>query len=679
MRRTTSIAGEPLNGAAAVVTLALSAGLLLSPGPAAACEGWQLVNPRPAGEDLRAAVWAGDRYVAVGARGTAVESLDGSAWVPVPSGVEGDLNGVTWSNGRVIAVGAGGLVLLGDNGRWRQRSTGVAADLLGVAAGPNGLVAVGDAGTVVMSPDDGLTWTAATSGTDATLRAVTWADTLWVAVGDRGLVLSSPDGLEWTVEELVTWWDDLLSVTSHDQRLVVVGYRGIWTATVENETVDRLESVYGGWRMAVAWCGERFVVGGEWGDHLSSRDGLSWEQDLNPREHATLTSLACGPHGLVGVGPGGTTVSSPDGLRLRLESGSTERDLIDAAWNGSSLVALGGSWLYPTYFEVSAVLASRDGTNWVAAASLEPVTGDFWPFWAQLTAVVAQGDRFLTVGSCGYAGDWKGWSPFACVATSSDGAEWEFEPLGSLDYPQAASLDGGRVLVVGYGTLWSSPDGASWTATELPDDAYPRGVASDGERIVIVGEGGSILTSPDGVGWTRVEVGVVSPLNEVTWGATGFVAVGDRGVALWSPNGVAWARAETGTDADLREVIATADGYLAAGDDGLALSSRDGRTWRQEPTPTSSTILGLVDTGEAVVAVGRYGLVERRPCRPDPQHLLRASRGSRPRWRPACRPASSTCRWGPRRHGRGASAMAGPAVRSSRSTSTPTAGRSRSP
>lgn len=625
MRRTTSIAGEPPNAAAAVVTLALSAVLLLAPVSADGCEDWQLVNPRPVGEDLRAAVWAGDRYVAVGARGTLLESLDGSAWAPVPSGVEGDLNGVTWSNGRVVAVGAGGLALLGDNGRWRPRSTGVTADLLAVAAGPNGLVAVGERGTVLVSPDDGLSWTVASSGTDAALRGVTWADSLWVAVGDRRSVLTSPDGVGWTVVDSVTCCDDRLGVAAHGQRVVAVGYGGIWTGTVTDGALLRVRYDFSRAGSAVTWCGERFVVGGEWGDHLSSLDGLSWEEDLNPREHAAIGSLACGPHGLVGVGPGGTTVSSRDGRRLRLESGVTELDLQDVAWDGVSLVALGGYWMSDWDHLADTVLESRDGTSWQVATRfygwVPTVLGGTWLSWGRMNAVVGEGERFLAVGDCGYYGDWKS-SPYPCFAIRTAGVDWRFERLPAVwDSPQAAVWDGQRFLVAGYGTLWSSPDGVSWTATDLQEDAYARGVASDGQRIVVVGERGSILTSPDGVGWTRVEVGVEGDLNEVTWGATGFVAVGDHGVALWSPNGVAWARTETGTDLDLQDVIVTTEGYLAAGDDGLALASRDGRTWQLEATPTSSTIFGLTQTDTAAVAVGRNGLVERRSCRPDPEQL----------------------------------------------------------
>jgi photosystem II stability/assembly factor-like uncharacterized protein len=60
---------------------------------------------------LHAVAWAGDRFVAVGANGTLVESEDGADWTAIDSGTVNSLYGVAFAGGRLLALGNGGTIL----------------------------------------------------------------------------------------------------------------------------------------------------------------------------------------------------------------------------------------------------------------------------------------------------------------------------------------------------------------------------------------------------------------------------------------------------------------------------------------------------------------------------------------------------------------------------------------
>jgi CBS domain-containing protein len=74
---------------------------------------------RPSGteKDLKAVAFGGNRFVAVGAAGTVVSSLDGVAWAPAASGTDQDLGAVAFGNGRFVAVSRDGAVLTSTDGQ----------------------------------------------------------------------------------------------------------------------------------------------------------------------------------------------------------------------------------------------------------------------------------------------------------------------------------------------------------------------------------------------------------------------------------------------------------------------------------------------------------------------------------------------------------------------------------
>ena len=76
---------------------------------------WQTAANSSTSGDLRAIVWSGERFVAVGEDGSIVYSNDGDTWHAVASlPTSNHLNDVAWSGKRFVAVGSNGTILVAE-------------------------------------------------------------------------------------------------------------------------------------------------------------------------------------------------------------------------------------------------------------------------------------------------------------------------------------------------------------------------------------------------------------------------------------------------------------------------------------------------------------------------------------------------------------------------------------
>ncbi|MFM7751143.1 MAG: PKD domain-containing protein, partial [Opitutaceae bacterium] len=126
-------------------------------------------------------------------------SGDGYAWTPFLTGAldSANLNTAIFAADRWIALGTGGTIVTSTDGvNWPRTASGITTSINGVASGGGLIVAVASGGKIVTS-SDGLTWTERTSGITTDLRAVTHAGGSFVAVGLGGVILTSSNGTTW--------------------------------------------------------------------------------------------------------------------------------------------------------------------------------------------------------------------------------------------------------------------------------------------------------------------------------------------------------------------------------------------------------------------------------------------------------------------------------------------------
>lgn len=282
---------------------------------------WTVGTPLGTGT-LNGAVYgniaSGYADVVVGAGGTLYSGLNGAALAPVTNpAAPADLNAVWYSTLGFVAAGANGTLLYSvDTTTWTRQTSNTTATLYGGAnAGIGGFVAVGAAGTILLS-SNGADWIAAVSGTTNHLYGATFGNGRYVVVGANGTILTTTDGTTWTAATSGTTRDlrgvayaALVDANSNVVfRYVAVGAGGIiltsidgttWTAQAPVTTNDLAAITYGG----------QFVAVGKGGVILTSLDGLAWETRTSGTTN-DLSAVARTVSGYKAVGAQGTNVSS---------------------------------------------------------------------------------------------------------------------------------------------------------------------------------------------------------------------------------------------------------------------------------------------------------------------------------------------------------------------------------
>lgn len=167
------------------------------------------------GDSIHAVLWAGDRFIAVGASSshdvfgdlvlgppTVFTSPDGAAWTrttPLTGAVAGGtaLLGIAWNGKQFVAVGSPGF-------NFDSRSVATSAD--------------GSSWQYVFPLPD------AVGATSGALRSVIWTGAKFVAIGELSSELDSPDGHTWTAH--ATGANGLIAVAASGTQCVAVGDTG---------------------------------------------------------------------------------------------------------------------------------------------------------------------------------------------------------------------------------------------------------------------------------------------------------------------------------------------------------------------------------------------------------------------------------------------------------------------
>jgi len=316
-----------------------------------------------------------------------VPASGGSTWTKVSVSPPAELFGIGWDGQRYIAVGGRGTVITSpDLNAWVIQASGVTHTLRSVAVSPTGVVAVGDntAGeAVAISSLDGANWSVTHRSTNCSgsacssvsqLSRVIWTGTQYIAVGMErptgsmmfyALVLTSPDGVTWSKRAAQTmpisdeWygpsWRWVLSVAWSGSVFVLPAIDSAWEPVVWVSAGADVWTKYGisgdlVWSAAlsdVVWGNGRFVGVQNvpaWGGNnavVSSTDGVHWTSDTTSANLPVMNAITSKPSEFVAVG-GTYRQTSPDG-----QSWTVFENPADCGngilWDGSRYVSVGTS------------------------------------------------------------------------------------------------------------------------------------------------------------------------------------------------------------------------------------------------------------------------------------------------------------------------------------------------
>ncbi|NOZ93162.1 MAG: hypothetical protein GXP47_00265 [Acidobacteria bacterium] len=608
----------------------------------AQCGPWTIV-PGPPAQGSRAAVWTGDRFVAVG-EGFFV-SPDGRSWRNVPQAgfpPNGDV-GLSWSavafNGhQLVAVadhgevffpgdaeGTGAIAISSNGERWKLVVPVVSQGLHAVAWGGGRWVAAGD--SIFLWSEDGTSWhegTVVSGPAGVGIWSVVFTGSRWVALGVRnsGIVATSEDGVTWNVDPVEA---PMVALANNGAATVAVGGDVALTST---DGISWTSHKVGGdvSLFSLSWVGEHFVAGGV--------QRVGWES---------------GPPVALG---------STEGSSWKLLS-TTPRPVSAMAAGHGFFVALSSGM---------GVMTSRDGTSWELSGGIG--------YGRSFQAVQAVGGRLMAVVRhyVSFPYTYLGSGPFRSdLAISTDGIHWEHHPIDTDGYSDLAWKDG-RYLALAPDGLMSSLDGVSWYPSRggLPTGSHFHEVAAgppgfiaslsdNNDRSVV-----SLYYSDDGLSWTRAATadGTAIPgralswavgrfiaasedrvatsvdglhwtVSMGSWGTNGFsafagngsrfVGIGKGSLLAWSDHGLQWTAVNGIPEGDLFSVTWDGEEFLVAGADFL-LRSADGIHWSSEALWDTPWYGGIAVLDGRTVIAGRDGSLLVRAC---PDETLDAGAGFR--------------------------------------------------
>ena len=336
----------------------------------------------------------------------------------------------------------------------------------------------------------------------------------------------------------------------------------------------------------VAWTGTRWVVVGDVGSILSSRDARRWAI-AGAGPPVGLRAVAARGGVVSAGGAGGVVLASVNGGSWVAGDSGTTEDL----WGGTT-------WRGQIVFsgQEATVVRSSDGLHWVAVATHPLSTGNPTSPRPFLWQLAARGRLLVAVGDFG-----------AILRSSADGS------LRAVASPTDEILRGvvaspKRFVAVGSsGVILYSSDGRTWRTARSPTTVDLRGVAYTGTRFVAVGDQSTVISSSDGRRWRVATTAMPCALLSVAHGAGRFVAVGGSGQLLISKDGRRWLPQPRPTTEDLYTVAHGPHGFVAAGALGTVLTSTDGRHWRRRPVPTRLNLHTAFWTGDEYLVGGDRG------------------------------------------------------------------------
>jgi hypothetical protein len=238
-----------------------------------------------------------------------------------------------------------------------------------------------------------------------------------------------------------------------------------------------------------------------------------------------------------------------------------------------------------------------------------------------LHGMSAGGGLFLVHGSVrvDLAGGGARYRPY--IAWSSDGLSWSNAVLPELPSSHVASIAYGssgfvalaRSFATSEALILTSTDGREWQSQPMPLRTALGSVSFAGGLYFAAGEQGVLLTSPNGIDWTKRLGASSRNIHSMTGGPAGALAVGEGGLILSSTTGLQWRRHEQITQERLVSVIYHQGLYVAVGGEtnALVLVSTNLNQWELWEDKSLNPLRAAAGLGDEIMAVGLGGTVVR--------------------------------------------------------------------
>jgi hypothetical protein len=285
----------------------------------------------------------------------------------------------------------------------------------------------------------------------------------------------------------------------------------------------------------------------------------------------------------VAVGYGGRRISSRDGLTWQNDqrwsdtAADDQNVLFDIAFGHDRFIAVGGG------AKTGRVLSTRDGKEWTEVLSTNG-----------RVATIAFGNGRFVAGHD------------AALLFSIDGTTFhQGEKLaikGSVHARHSAFGDteaGKMFVIIGDVDLWPSRERVSWRGSTIDGEKWgnvatdtpaSHDIAYGAGQFVVVGPQGLIETSHDGVTWQRRTVTAHEDFTRIIWTGKRFL-ISSR-TAFWtSTDGAAWV-AEPSNEWD---VVWAREGGMSLGFawGGNVWRSPDLEHWQKVPLPAGPSLLAV--------------------------------------------------------------------------------------
>ncbi|MEK3706761.1 X2-like carbohydrate binding domain-containing protein [Paenibacillus sp. FSL R7-0198] len=471
------------------------------------------------------AAYGNGRYIAVGEKGTIIQSADADHWENVKTIADINYTGVTdpssftfygvaYGNGAFVTVGSDGVILSSANGEdWTQRASGTDLLLYRIEFltfnGTGAFYAL--AKGRYLTSTDGTNWTTVIPtgiGADKQLTQVTVGNngTRLAFSSEEGKIYSTTTGTDWTSIQPYTpdsipanganflkWMNDRYFMAD------ISGF--IWTSTdlvtftLMGPPFKQTFSTGTNQMRKGFYDGTTYYLfgseGSKYGAVYTSTDAINWT--LQPYEREFVDQQAEYINGKYFLlGNEGLSVSDT-GSDWKYKWGGNFNEII---FDGSKYIAAGQ--------------LGKEGTIWIST-DLSSWTKVEMSGQADAFTSVAQGNGKYVAVAGPYHGE-------TSLATSSDGTNWGLQSsLMGTEYLTDIAYGAGLFVTVGavsnQAVIETSMDGVTWTSQTVPSSLlnYLSSVTYINNEFVALGNSYNsngnisevaILTSPDGIHWT---------------------------------------------------------------------------------------------------------------------------------------------------------------------------------